>query len=91
MNVGLVLTAIILAGAWFAVRMAMRKAIREAASYAPPWIPILFLLAAVVWAVLDATGVVHESGYRQVKTYVVGGLCAVLLIALALGGRKKTG
>jgi uncharacterized membrane protein YidH (DUF202 family) len=89
MNAGLVLVAIVLAGAAVAVRVAMGRAIREAMPNPPMWVPILFALAMVVWAVLDATGVVHESPSRQVRTYIGGGMCAVALIVLALGVRKK--
>jgi hypothetical protein len=90
MEVGLgLVAAALIAGAWFAVRVATRRAVREAMPNPPPWVPIAVALAMVVWAVLDATGVVHESPYRQVRTYLIGGMCAVVLIALALGARKK--
>jgi hypothetical protein len=90
MEVGLgLVAAILIGGAWFAVRLATRRAISDAMPNAPPWVLIAVALAMVVWAVLDATGVVHESPYRRVKTYMVGGMCAVVLIALALGVRKK--
>ncbi|MDP9106793.1 MAG: hypothetical protein M3N49_12790 [Candidatus Eremiobacteraeota bacterium] len=90
MEVGFGFAAVILvAGAWIAVRVAMRRAISDAMPDMPSWVLITVALAMVIWAVLDATGIVYESPYRRIRTYLVGGMSAIVLIASAFGARKK--
>ncbi len=76
----------------FGVRWAFRASTREFMGQVAenhPWVPVLVAFGMVIWAVLDAVGVVHETPYRMWRTYVLGGVSALLLIAIALGARAK--
>jgi predicted tellurium resistance membrane protein TerC len=86
-----VANAVIVVGV-FVVLIALRWSFR-AANYrfaeSHPWVGIVAAFGLVIWAVLDALGVVHESPYHMWKTYIYGGISAVVLIVLGLGVRAK--
>ena len=60
---------------------------RYAESHA--WLGVTAAFVMVIWSVLDATGVYHESPFRMVRTYIGGAMGAMLLIALGVLASKK--
>ena len=53
------------------------------------WVGVAAAFVMMIWAVLDATGIYHESPWRMVRTYIGGALAAFLLIALGISARAK--
>jgi len=83
--------AVIVAGVFVAL-IAVRWGIRVSTyqfEESHPWVGIVAAFGMVIWAVLDALGVVHESPYHMWKTYIFGGISAVLLVVLGLRLRAK--
>jgi hypothetical protein len=79
--------AVVFGGRW-AVRAAIDATVGR---YAQTHVWVMFVVAAglVVWAALDAVGVIHESPWRTMKTYFAGGIAAVMLILYGVGSLKK--
>jgi hypothetical protein len=78
----------------FGVRIAVRQAFSDqVGKYADDhvWLYVVVAAGMVVWAVLDAIGVIHESAYRTLKTYIYATVSAIVLIVLAIQARSKTG
>jgi hypothetical protein len=78
----------------FGVRIAVRQAFSDqVGKYADDhvWIYVVVAAGMIVWAVLDAIGVIHESPYRTLKTYIYATVSAIVLIVLAIQARSKTG
>jgi uncharacterized membrane protein YoaK (UPF0700 family) len=53
------------------------------------WLYVVVAFALVIWAVLLATGVVHESPDSAVRTYVGGALGVGALIVLTVSARSN--
>ena len=97
MDVVIVKDVFIVAGIFalmFGGRWAMRAAIDATLGrYAETHVWVMFVVAAalVVWAVLDAVGVTHESPWQALRTYVAGAFAALLLILYGIGALTKRG
>ena len=87
-----ILTNLAIVAAIFAVVVGLQYAVRMVFGGTTRnhiWLFGLIAGGFVIWAVLDATGVVHESPSRTIQTYIYGAAYAVILLALGLRARSK--
>jgi hypothetical protein len=85
MNLAIVLAIFaVVVGVQWAVRVAFGGTTQNHV-----WLFVLLAVGMVIWAVLDATGIVHESPYRTAQTYIYGVGAAVILVIFGLGARWK--
>lgn len=78
------------------VRLAVRKAVSTAVGetigpYAEThaWVGVAVAFALVVWAVLEAAGVIHEPPSWKVRAYIFGAVGAIALIQMGFGAITK--